>query len=291
MNLDWEDMKTVLHLVRGESLAKAAATLGVNYTTVSRRISRVEQSLDMQLFQRLPAGYLATDEGRKVAETAEGMEQCMTGFIRKQSADEKKLTGALRITAPQLLVASHLANVLRELRIEHPGIEPEVLATTELLDLNKPEADIAIRISNDPGDALVGKRLARQHSASYAVRRLAKEIAYNANMSIDWIGMSHWKAPPKASLKEYPNARIAYRFDDMTAVLGAAIAGLGIVKLPIFLGDSTESLVRVPVLPPEPYLDIWALTHKDMRNAPKVLAFKNVLFPYFKKHQADFWLA
>lgn len=291
MDTNWEDMKTVLHLARGATLAKAAASLGVNYTTIARRISRIEQSMKLQLFQRLPSGYLATDEGRDVAEAAKAMEKHMTSLVRRQSAAQDNLTGVLRITAPQLLVASHLANVLRMLRSKHPLIETEVLATNELLDLNRPAADVAIRISNNPGDSLVGKRLARQHSMSFANRKVARRIASNPKASIDWIGMPHWKSPPKASLKDYPNARIAYRFDDMTAVVGAAVAGLGVVRLPLFLGDSTHGLVRVPVLPPQPYWDIWVLTHNDMRSAPKVLAFKELLIPYFKAHQSDFWQA
>lgn len=290
MNPDWEDMKTVLHLARGESLAKAAASLGVNYTTVSRRISRIEQALGRQLFQRLPSGYRVTDEGRDVAEAAHAMEEHMASLNRKQTAEQGKLTGSLRITAPQLLIASHLAAVLRQLRLKHPELETEVLATNEILDLRRPEADIAIRISNTPDDTLVGKRLARQHSLSFATRKIAKRIASNPQAPIEWIGMPHWTSPPKASLKAYPNARIAYRFDDMTAVIGAAVAGLGVVRLPLFLGDSTHGLVRVPVLPPQPYWDIWALTHKDMRSAPKVIAFKEILFAYFKAHQSDFWL-
>lgn len=289
MNPDWEDMKTVLHLARTESLSKAATSLGVNYTTVARRISRIEKSLGRQLFQRLPSGYLATEEGQDVAEAAKSMETHMDGLLRRQSAAKENLSGVLRITAPQLLVGSHLAHVLRLLHSKHPEIEPEVLATNELLDLNRPEADVAIRISNDPGDALVGQRLTRQHNASFATRKIAKKLDSDPNLLIEWIGMPHWKSPPKPSLKQYPNARIAYRFDDMTAILGATVAGLGVARLPLFLGESTRGLVRIPVLSPQPYWDIWVLTHKDMRNAPKVAAFKNLLIPYFKEHQSDFW--
>lgn len=289
MNPDWEDMKTVLHLTREESLTKAAANLGVNYTTVARRISRIEQVLGIPLFQRLPSGYIATDEGREVAKSAACMEEHMAALIRRTTASEDNLEGILRITAPELLVASHLVNVLRILRSKHPGIEPEVIATNGLLDLNKPEADVAIRISNNPDDALVGRRLARQHTASFANRKVAKKISSKPEAQIEWVGMQNWKAPPKASLKHYPNARIAYRFDDMSAVVGAAVAGLGVVRLPLFLGEYTHGLVRVPVLPPQPYSDIWVLTHKDMRSSPKVSAFKSILVPYFEEHKSDFW--
>ncbi len=289
MNADWEDLKTVMYLVKDGSLSEAARSLGINYTTVARRISRIEADLGQILFQRLPEGYVATEAGKNVASAAQEMQAHSNGLIRSLTAAQDRLTGPLTITAPQALVASHLAKVLQQMKKEHSSIDLIVRATNDTLDLNRPEADVAIRISNTLDNTLVGQRLARQQTLSYAAPKIAEEMAANPAATIDWVGMPYWKSPPKASLAEYPNARIAFRFDDITALVGAAIAGLGVVRLPMFLGDADSGLVRVPILSPQPYWDIWVLTHKDMRNAPKVAAFKKILIPFFRAHRSDFW--
>lgn len=288
MKSDWEDIKTVLHLVREKSLAASADSLGVTYTTVSRRVAKAEESMGQVLFQRSSAGYVPSEAGLEVARIGGLMEAHMDQLSRHLSAAPEKLEGELRITAPQLLVASHLAPVLNQLRKRYPGILPEVLATNELLDLKRPSADVAIRISNSPGDSYSAMRLANQTRASYANRKVARRIKTHPEEVVEWIGMPHWKTPPKASLVSYPHAKISYRFDDMTAVVGAAEAGLGVASMPRFIGDGARGLVQIPVLPPQPFWDIWVVSHPDMRNAPKVRAFKEILVPYFRKRQSDF---
>lgn len=289
MNADWEDLKTVMYLVKEGSLSKAALSLGINYTTVARRIGRIEADLGQTLFQRLPEGHVPTEAGRNVANAAEDMNTHSNGLIRSLTAAQEKLTGPLVITAPQALVSTHLAKVILQMKNEHADIELIVRATNDTLDLNQTEADLAIRISNTPDDALVGQRLVRQQTTSFAAPQIAAKIKSDPAARIDWIGMPYWKTPPKNSLVKFPNAHIAFRFDDVTAMMGAAIAGLGVVRLPMFLGDSQPKLVRVPVLSPQPYWDIWVLTHRDMRAAPKVVAFKKILIPFFREHRSDFW--
>ncbi len=289
MNIDWEDIKTVLYLVKGGSLAKAGAQLGVNYTTVARRISRLENALDQQLFLKAKAGYIATEAGLRVAEAAEGMEKQDHSLRRYLMAAQEPSTGLLTVTAPPLLVGPYLAKVIKMFNAAHPNVGINIRATNSTLDLNKPEADIAIRVSNTPDENLVGQRLAKQRVASFASAELAQALQDDPGATIRWLGMTYWTSPPKASLKHYPNAEIAFRFDDMSALIGAVQNGLGVARLPMFLGNATNGLVQVPILQPQSYWDIWVLTHNDLRTAPKITAFKEILIPYFKKKAPEFW--
>lgn len=289
MQPNWDDIKTVLHLVRGGSLASAASALEINYTTVARRIARIERHLGQSLFLKGAGGYLPTEAARQIAKSAEAMEVHTNQMLRAVSAGDQALSGTLVITAPQLLVASHLAQVFQKFRNTHPAVELVIRATNEILDLNRPNADLAIRISNSPDEALVGQVLAKQSSMAYGTPALAKKIAEDPMGPIEWVGMPHWKSPPVASLQKHPNGVIAYRFDDMTAVVGAAIAGLGIARLPKFLGDNAPGLIRLDVMKPQDYWKIWVLTHSDLRNTPKVSAFKDILIPFFKSRAADFY--
>ncbi len=288
MTADWEDIKTVMCLVEAGSLAKAGDMLGVNYTTVARRVRRIEQVLDQQLFLKAKAGYTPTDAGLQVAEAAKRMDEHNSALQRSLLAGQEALAGVLTITIPPLMVGPILADVFATFKKQYPHIELHVRATNQALNLNKPEADIAIRISNTPDETLVGQRLAKQRSASFASVELAEKIKQYPDLTIPWVGLLNTKGAPKASLRNYPNAEIVYRFDDMSAILGAVQSGLGIARMPMFLGH-VDGVVQVPILQPQPYWDIWALTHADMRKAPKVVAFKNILTPYFKKHAALFW--
>ncbi len=288
MSDDWDNLRAVLHVVRAGSLGAAAQVLGVNYTTVSRRIAAAERSLGARLFDRRQSGYVPTAAGQEAARHAERMEAEEIAMRRALSGRDDRLAGPLTITASELLIAIHLCRVIDRFLTDHPQVELTVRSTNEVLDLTNHEADLAVRISADPGDTLVGRRLTGQHTASFASADLAARMAAEPARRIDWIGFTYWKSPPVASLKRYGNARIRLQFDDMNAVVGATQAGLGVARMPMFLGRATPGLVQVPMLPPQRYHDIWALSHRDLKDAAKVRAFRDALVQYFKENAAAF---
>lgn len=288
MDLNWEDYRAVLHLVREKSLGGAARKLGCNYTTIARRIARAENALNQELFEKLPSGYTATELAYKIAEQAEKMEEASNQFLRYASSLEGELSGSLTITSPQLLVAYYLSPVLKEFSHKHPNVEVKIKATNELLNLNQREADLAIRITNKPDENLVGQRLTEQRTSIFATDEIAKNIENDPDMPLNWIWFEHWDNVPEKALQSRSVPNPKYIFDDMSAVIGAAQAGLGIVRLPLFLGRHTPGLRQVNLIEPQPYVDIWSLSHADMKNAPKVRAFKDILFPFFKSKRSEF---
>lgn len=288
MDASWDDLRAVLAVVRGKTLAVAAAELGVNYTTVARRVSRAEAAIGEILFERLPDGYRPTDAGQFVAEHAAEMETAQNALFRGLQGRDARLRGDLVITAPQLLIAHFLAPALQTFRERHPGVSLHVRATNELLNLNRREADLAIRISSDPGDTLKGLRLVNQQNVSYASPAWAARIAEDPKGPIDWIVYEEFGVLPKGVIEAFPGARVAYLMDDMVAMVGAAQAGLGVVRLPFFLGRALPDLVQVPCLPPKPYHDIWTVAHPDVWPSAKLTAFRDVLVPYFRERRALF---
>lgn len=288
MNLAWDDLRTVLMLVRHQTLAGAAAALDVNYTTVARRVRRAEEALDQLLFERLPDGYRATQAAHLVAEQARQMEDHQHNLIRRLQGAETELSGPLTITAPQLLISCFLAPVLDQFNRAYPLIELRILATNELLDLTRLEADLAIRISNSPGDTLTGLRLLKQDNASFANRDVAQRIAADPSAMVEWIAYDVFPDIPKAVSADFPNNRIRFRFDDMVAMIGAAQAGLGVVRMPMFVGRASAGLVQVPVYPPQPYADIWVVGHRDVWPSRKLAAFRDILMTYCKAHKGRF---
>jgi DNA-binding transcriptional LysR family regulator len=288
MDMAWDDLRTVMALVRHGSLAGAGAALGVNYTTIARRIRRAEDASGEVLFERLSDGYHPTDAALLIAEHAEQMEQTEHSLMRRLKGAETQLTGILTITAPQLLIASFLSPVLDQFTRAHPQVELRVLATNELLDLSRREADLAIRISRAPGDALTGLRLLNQDSASFANADWAARMAQDPQIPIDWVVYDSYPDVPKGANPAYPNQKVRFRFDDMVAMIGAAQAGLGVVRMPLFLGRTTAGLQQVPVLAPQPYPEIWVVGHPDVWPSAKLRAFRDVLIAHCKTHKALF---
>lgn len=287
MRNDWDDLRTILFMVRHGSLSSAAEALGVNYTTVSRRIAHAEERYGARLFDRLPQGYVATDAGHEAAIFAEQMENSEAEFRRKVEGRDAQLSGTLKVTAPQLLIGSHLSSVLDEFLKKHPQVNLSIRASNDVLNLNRREADLAIRISDTPGDSLMGRRLTGQKTASFCTPEVHERIMADPERRVDWLGFSFWKNVPLGSLEEYPNGRIRLEFDDMTALLGAAKAGLGVARLPLFLGHSS-GLMLAPYLPPQQYSDIWMVAHKDLWANAKVVAFKELLVAFFRENRAQF---
>jgi len=288
MNVDWDDLKTVLHVVRGGSLAAAGAALGVNYTTVARRIARAEGALDMILFERLADGYQPTRAGLRVAEHAAEMEAREHDLLRQLQGQDERLSGRLVLTAPQLMIGPYVAPAIAQFAEAHPAVEVYLKAGNELADLTRREADLAIRISASPGDSLTGLRMAAQDSASFAAPIWAERMTEGKAAVIDWVVYEQIAHVPKQALERFPNSRVVLVCNDMAAMVGAAVSGLGVVRMPMFLGRATPGLVQVPAIEPQTYADVWLVGHPDVWPSAKVKAFRDILVPEFRKRRAEF---
>lgn len=288
MDLNWDDLRTVMCLVRGGSLAAAAQELGINYTTVARRVARAETQSGVKLFERLADGYEPTDAGRLMATRAAEMEQAEQRLAREFRGRDETLSGPLVVTAPQLLIAHSIAPAIKAFGDAHPDVDLNVKATNEVLDLSRRDADLALRISNNPGDTLKGRRLTVQSQGVFASPDWAKRIDQGDSDQIDWIVYDQLGAVPRVVDKTLPNSVVRYRFDDMVAMAGAAQAGLGLVRMPVFLGRSLAGLVQIPQIPTQPYFDIWAVAHADVWPSAKVAAFRAVIADWFRRNQSQF---
>ncbi|GAA6209180.1 LysR substrate-binding domain-containing protein [Cognatishimia sp. WU-CL00825] len=291
MAAHWDDLKTVMHLVRGGSLAAAADALDVSYTTVARRVKRAEEDLGLQLFDRLADGYQATAAGERVAEKASAMEMEELDLMRGLVSEDPTLSGSLTVTAPQLVCSQMLLPVFQEFTEKYPEVELHIRADAQLLDLNRREADIAIRVSNEPGDSLTGRRLASQKCLAYGTQKWADLIAEGSNAEVSWIAPERIPAAFKDFVPDLGNAKVCLRSDDMITMIEAARAGMGVLCLPVSLGRSYSDLVQLPLLPPLPFPDIWAVAHRDIWRSARVTAFREILFAHFKSTEALFRLS
>jgi DNA-binding transcriptional LysR family regulator len=273
--IDWDDLRYVLAVAQAGSLAGAARALGVNHTTVLRRVGAFEEALGLRLFERLPTGYALTAGGEELVAAARSIDGTVTALERKLAGRDLRLVGTLRLTTTDTLMASVLPPMLAAFRAEHPGIELEVSVSNQMANLTKRDADVAIRPATEPPETLVGRRVAGVAFAVYAAPALLPKADGDLAGAL-WVGpddslagtsVARWL---RASL---PSARVAVRCDSFVAMREAAAAGLGVVALPCYLGDGSPHLRRA--LPPLAGLatELWVLTHEDLRRTARVRAF------------------
>ena len=275
----WDDLRVALAVARRTSHGGAARDLGVDPTTVGRRVAALEAALGARLFDRTPAGLLPTAAGDKLLARAERVEAEILAAERELGGTDARLAGPVRITAGDGVVHHALLPALVELRRSHPGVTVELRADTRPLDLSRREADVAIRLSRPKEPALIARRLGVMHLALYASRgylarrgmpRSTAELAAH-----DFVGFD-------ASLDDLPQLRWlrhkvraprwVVRATTTTAqVLGAA-HGLGVALLPCFIAPAEPRLEMVlPALRPPPR-EVWIVVHEQLRTSARVAA-------------------
>ncbi|MEE9389476.1 MAG: LysR family transcriptional regulator [Paracoccaceae bacterium] len=268
--LNWNDLKFILETVRQNGTSGAARALGVSHATVARRIFAAEKVLGTRLFDRLPGGYRPTEAGADAARAAEQMEQTEAALSRSVGARDQSISGKLVVTAPLSLIDRFLTSVFTDFRAEYPQVDLTVLGGTDPLNLARREADIAIRVSNNPAATLFGSKVARQKAGVYAS---AKFVANDSGGPLDWIRFAQWPGPPEQVRKARPVLNPILTVDDMVAAVAAVRSGLGATRMPCFLGETDPLLARVRGIELFDYPDIWVLTHSDLRKTPRIRAF------------------
>jgi DNA-binding transcriptional LysR family regulator len=274
---DWDTFRLVLAIDRFGGISGAAKSLGVTHATVSRRLARAESDANMLFFDRLPAGLRLTKAGAAVLAQAEDMEPGLDRLERTLLSAETGLAGPLRITLPPLLLIGGLAATIARFAAAHPEIELYFVGDNQLLNLHQREADVAIRVTHKPPETLWGRKISEQSSGFYAATDwLAKNPVSRdvQSFALPLISFSSWPSPvPKIIKTVFPNAHVVARCDDMVAAVQMAKTGLGVTRMPRFLGEGTEGVTRLDCLPWETYFPVWCLTHPELRNAPRVKAF------------------
>jgi DNA-binding transcriptional LysR family regulator len=290
---DWGELRSFLAIARQGSLQGAARALGVNHSTMFRRLNALEARLGVRLFDRSARGYAMTAAGEHMLASAERVEDEILALERRLLGGDVRLAGTLRITTTDTLLHGLLGPHLRAFQAAYPAIELELITGNAFFDLTKREADVALRPSRHPGDAMVGRRLAAIAVALYGERAYLAERGGPASAA-DLAG--HALIMGDASLAHLPATRwlashvlegaSVLRCNSWLGQLAAARAGLGLAALPCFLGDRTPELARV--LPPDPGLagELWLLTHPDLRRTARVRAFMETLARGLRRERA-----
>ena len=275
--LSWDDFRYVKAIAQGRSLASAAEHLGVNHSTVFRRLGQIEARLGSRLFERSRSGYTLTPCGEEMVRLAEEMENDILSFERQVTGRDLRPSGELRVTTNDALLVHMMSDMFAGFRRLYPEIMLDVLVSNSSLNLSKRDADVAIRATNRAPETLVGRRIATFGCAVYGRAADGRERIDLADAHRhNWVGLGENLAAIRLAkwLQDHvPNDRVVYRVNTVLGLAEAVQAGIGIGLLPCAIGASTSGLAQLSEVIPHVGGELWLLTHPDLRQTARVRAF------------------
>jgi DNA-binding transcriptional LysR family regulator len=278
---DWNDLRYFLALAQHGSAGAAGRALGVDASTVQRRIAELERRIGRPLVQREAAGYRLTEFGHEMLTHAQGVEAAVAGFEQQVEVSARAAVGVVRVTCPEPIVYRITqSRLLDRFHARHPGLRVEFVMSDRYLDLSKGDADVALRSGDTDDETLVGRKVGDSLWAVYAshgyVERHGRPENAEALGRHPLIGFDETLAGHRTSvwLREVaPQATYAARNNSVLGLVSAARSGVGVAPLPTALGDAEADLVRC-FGPVDALTRIWRLlTTAELRRTPRVAAF------------------
>jgi DNA-binding transcriptional LysR family regulator len=271
-SMDWDNLKFFLALAETGSLSRASEKLRVDHSTVARRIEMLEQELGVRLVERLSRSYRLTAEGERVRDRAKEIETGIADIARFAHSVDPTPQRVVRVNGPPTFISRFLAPRLLPLQKEHPGLRIELVGEARQISLSRGEADLALRLQRPREKGVVARRLAVVAYGLYGSRDYLARCGEGAQ---DFLGyddsLDH--LPQQRWLKMLAGERaLALRANDLTTLLTAVRAGLGLAVLPCIMARGEPDLVRVPTRLPPLTRELWLLFHRDIGRAPAVRA-------------------
>jgi len=279
---DWGDLRYFLELSRAGTLAAAARKLGVDYTTVGRRLAALEEDLGAKLFERTPEGLILTEAGESIRAATEEMEEAALLVEQRALGADRKLAGVVRVATTEMLGQFVVLPAVRALHEIHPQIRVDLATGAQRLDLARREADVAIRYVRPESGDLVSRRVARVAEAAYASKGYLashqRPTPGNGLAGHDVVMLESRTLRGNRVAGEDPsNARIVLRTGNSLSLHRAVALGIGIGGLPCYIGDADRDLRRVFPEAPVEIDDLWLVVHADLTRTSRVRAVIDAL--------------
>ena len=274
--VDWDGLRVFLAVARAGRISVAARKLGVEHTTVSRRLAALEAAIGAPLFHRTAAGYLPTPLGQEILPTAESIERSAEGIGVRARESAGRISGRVRLAVAPEFASHWLVPHLPAFRARHPELDLQILVGTRQRDLSRGEAELAVQSPRPRQSGLVAVRIGRTTTLLYASKNLLRGarmrveraedmrdlplLAYTAHFQL--LQGAAWFQPVLTS------ARLVLETNSTHALLASAHASLGVAVLPRFVGRADDTLVAVSA--PVAEQDVWLVTHPEFRRDPRV---------------------
>ncbi len=263
---NWDDFRYFYVVATEGSFSAAAQALGVNHSTVSRRIQVLEEKHGVRLFERTSSGYNMTEAGAGIFDIIEEVNERSHKASRVLLGQDARLAGRLNLTMPHDLFECCMAGPVKAFCEKNPEIELRLLVRHGLRNLADREADLAVRLTPNPPEYLIGKCISQlQHgiyrSPSVDISETTPIICWGSEETI-----------PAWAQKNFRNPRVALRVDDLVSMYAAVKAGIGLARMPCFFPDGVQvsCVERLPIELPLSDWGVWVLSHVDLRRTARV---------------------
>jgi DNA-binding transcriptional LysR family regulator len=277
MQMNWEDIRFFLAIQRGRTLSAAARQLGVNQTTVARRLAALERDLGTRLFDRVDRNHVATSAGESLLAHAERVEEEALALEHAVNDGNSALSGAVRLTAVPSFVVNFLLPCLGQFRRRYPDILLELIDASGNLSLTQREADIAIRLARPDagGTRVLVRKMADMGYAVYGAKSLLNGRSSLELTHLPWViyddSFAHL---PEAQwfVRNIKGVEPVLRTNDDVALDAAVRQGLGVGVLACYMADHDKAFVRLSGPSPLFSREIWLLVHRELRRVARVQA-------------------
>lgn len=272
--MNWDSLKIFLAVARSASLSGAASQLGVNHSTVFRRLHAFEEELGGRLFERLNNRYELTSVGHEVLGLAEGIENSFDAIDRYIVGKDFQPKGSVKITAPHNIAYHYLPRYLTAFKQRYPDIVVELLVSNQEFNMNNRQADIAVRATPMPPEHLVGRKVSeigwsvfgsREYADRQGFPRTFEELGQHSLIGATGAMRN---LPAFALLEKHFSNQVVTRCDELVAMSHFAELGQGLTFLPDDqLRPNLEKILTLEAVKPS---HLWLLTHPDLRNVERI---------------------
>jgi DNA-binding transcriptional LysR family regulator len=291
----WDDVQLFLALYRERTLGGAARAVGLDPSTLSRRLAALEEQLGTRLFDRTHEGLVPAEGAELLLPAAEEMAQAHARFSRDVTSFEREAEGVVRLSVPPGLAESFVGPALVRCHRTYPRIQIELDASLSFVDLTRREADLAVRTRRPQTGDLVSLKLGERRWSPMLAARAAKGRRPIKEWSVlPWIGWGDDMAsfaPARWVATHVPRASLVLRTSHFTTQVAAVAAGLGVALLP---PAYTRVAGLVPVrhgaelvgsISDLPTTETWLVGHRALRAVPRVAAVWAFLVEEFSRFE------
>ncbi|WP_085809240.1 LysR family transcriptional regulator [Sphingomonas sp. TZW2008] len=279
---NWDDLRVFLSVAHAGRVAAAARALGIDTTTVARRLQRLEAAVGQPLFESIGGERRLSDAGQKLLGHAEAVDAAILSATEGERGGG--IAGHVRLSVAEGLATHVLARRLPALQSAHPRIRLDLITASGFLDPSKREADIAVMLARPRNRQLIAGKLAHYRLRLYAAPAYlaahgvpADRQSLERHILLGYVP-EHIHAPELDYLSEVHDGLVARLRSTSINVQHAMVrSGAGIGILPDFVAASDTALV--PVLPNDVALSrtFWLVTHADGHAAPRIQAVSHWL--------------
>ncbi len=284
-SMDWSILRDFIAVAEAGGLSQAARRLRVSQPTLSRRIAALEAQLKVPLFQRTPRGLLLTDAGENVLAGARRVEEEALAIERRADAAQEGLSGTVRLSVTESIGALWLPKRLAAFHAKYPGVCVEVLVDNRAANLVRREADIAIRlfrpdqpdlIARHVGEMVMGLYGAKDYLAKHGTPTTVMQLKSHFLVGFDENMGTRNKAVQRLERCFSPE-KIVHRSSSFIGQLTATQAGIGLGVHDCVLADADATLTRVLPEDFDHRMEVWLVTHADMRRSGRIRAVYDFL--------------